>query len=160
MDEAATQGLPYNQAKAMALSQVVKNLLKNEILSKTADFSDDVLGFAKVNKRYYNETTDIYSRPSHYRKNVREIVWNNSKNENGEVIDPLTGLVMNFDDPWDMGHKPGYEFRKHKKSAQERNIERKQFLNEYNNPNHYRPELPSSNRGHLGEDNTETYYGP
>ena len=67
---------------------------------------------------------------------------------------------MNFDDPWDMGHKPGYEFRKHKTSAQERNIERKQFLNEYNNPNHYRPELPSSNRGHFGEDMTETYYGP
>ncbi|MBR5484986.1 MAG: hypothetical protein IKV41_00570 [Oscillospiraceae bacterium] len=46
MDEAAAQGLPYNQAKAMALSQVGKNLLKNEILSKTADFSDDILRFS------------------------------------------------------------------------------------------------------------------
>ena len=31
---------------------------------------------------------------------------------------------MNFDEPWDMGHKPGYEFWKHQKSAKERGISR------------------------------------
>lgn len=67
---------------------------------------------------------------------------------------------MKFDDPWDMGHKPGYEFRKHQKSARERGISRKQFLNEYNNPNHYRPELPSSNRSHKLEDGSNLYLGP
>ena len=30
-----------------------------------------------------------------------------------------------------MGHKPGYEFRKHRASAQERGIDRKQFLDEH-----------------------------
>jgi hypothetical protein len=26
---------------------------------------------------------------------------------------------MNESEPWDMGHKPGFEFRKHQKSAEE-----------------------------------------
>ena len=58
-----------------------------------------------------------------------------------------------------MGHKPGFEFRKHQQSAKDRQINRKQFLNEYNNPSHYRPELPSSNRSHRGEDKTDQYFG-
>jgi hypothetical protein len=41
----------------------------------------------------------------------------------------------------------------------ERGIDRKQFLNEHNNPEHYRPELPSSNRSHAGELNTGDYFG-
>ncbi|MBD5001907.1 type IV secretion protein Rhs [Xanthomonas citri pv. citri] len=66
---------------------------------------------------------------------------------------------MKKDEPWDMGHKPGYEFRKHQQSAMERNISRKQFLDEHNNPDHYQPELPSSNRSHKGEDMTDDYFG-
>jgi predicted ribonuclease toxin of YeeF-YezG toxin-antitoxin module len=57
-----------------------------------------------------------------------------------------------------MGHKPGFEFRKHQRSAIERKISRKQFLDEHNNPDHYRPELPSSNRGHAGEDMSKDYF--
>jgi predicted ribonuclease toxin of YeeF-YezG toxin-antitoxin module len=67
---------------------------------------------------------------------------------------------MSPDEPWDMGHKPGYEFRKHQASARERGIPRDQFLDEHNDPSHYRPELPSSNRGHDGEDMTDNYFGP
>ena len=59
-----------------------------------------------------------------------------------------------------MGHKPGYEFRKHRASAQERGIDRKQFLDEHNDSSHYRPELPSSNRSHSCEDMTDLYLGP
>lgn len=66
---------------------------------------------------------------------------------------------MNKDKSWDMGHLPDYEFRKHKKSAEERGITREQFLDEHNNPDHYRPELPSSNRSHKGEDLTDDYFG-
>lgn len=58
-----------------------------------------------------------------------------------------------------MGHKPGNEFRKHQKSAMERGITRKQFLYEHNNPDHYRSELPSSNRSHKGEDLKGDYFG-
>ncbi|WP_081372003.1 GH-E family nuclease [Selenomonas ruminantium] len=32
-------------------------------------------------------------------------------------------------------------------------------MDEYNNPEHYRPELPSSNRGHTGEMKSGKYYG-
>lgn len=100
-----------------------------------------------------------YKRPSGFRKGVRGNTWKNAKNTNGDVIDPVTQKIMNESEPWDMGHKPGFEFRKHQKSAEERGITRKQFLDEYNDPNHYRPELPSSNRSHKGEDLTDNYFG-
>ncbi|MEG0523664.1 MAG: HNH/ENDO VII family nuclease [Erysipelotrichaceae bacterium] len=100
-----------------------------------------------------------YERPSGYRKGVRDKVWESAKNVDGEVIDPVTRKVMNADEPWDMGHKAGFEFKKHQQSAQDRGISRKAFLNEHNIPEHYRPELPSSNRSHIGEDVTRNYFG-
>lgn len=105
--------------------------------------------------------TVSYTRPSGYRKGVREAVWDQAKKEGGGIVrDPLTGQEIHFEDAWDMGHKPGFEFRKHQNSARRRGISRKQFLDEYNNPNHFRPELPSSNRSHYLEDMTDNYYGP
>nr|WP_314576918.1 HNH/ENDO VII family nuclease [uncultured Pseudomonas sp.] len=67
---------------------------------------------------------------------------------------------MNRNEPWDMAHKPGYENWKHVKSAEERGLSRKEFLDEYNNTSHYRPELPSSNRSHAGEIKSDLYLGP
>lgn len=75
----------------------------------------------------------------------------------------ITARILSPPDPkdsWDMGHKPGFEFRKHRKSAQERGISRKQFLDEHNNPDHFRPEKPSSNRSHKDEDHSDDYKGP
>jgi len=57
------------------------------------------------------------------------------------------------------GHKPGYEFWKHQESAQGRGISREQFINEYSNAAHYRPELPSSNQSHRLEAPDDLYYG-
>jgi hypothetical protein len=105
-----------------------------------------------------NTETD-YSRPSHWRAGMRDEVWENAKDEHGRVRDPVSGKYMSKDSPWDMGHKPGFEFRKHQESAKERGISRKEFLDEYYNPDHYRPELPSSNRSHKGEDVTDDYFG-
>jgi uncharacterized Zn-binding protein involved in type VI secretion len=102
----------------------------------------------------------LYSRPSGYRNGVRDQAWENAKGPDGNVRDPVTQRIMSKDEPWDMGHKEGYEFRKHQRSAAERGIDRKTFLDEHNNPQHYRPELPSSNRSHAGEDLTDTYFGP
>ncbi|ABI86751.1 hypothetical protein CH72_348 [Burkholderia ambifaria AMMD] len=97
-----------------------------------------------------------------FRKGVREKAWEDAKKKSpdGKVRDPMTEKEMNPDDPWDMGHKPGLEHRKHVISAAERDLTRKQFLDEYNDPSHYRPELPSSNRSHVGEDLTDDYFGP
>ena len=100
-----------------------------------------------------------YQRPSGYRKGVKDKAWEAAKGKDGKVRDPASGRVMKKDEPWDMGHKPGYEFRKHQQSAAERNISRKQFLDEHNSPSHYRPELPKSNRSHAGELKTDEYFG-
>ncbi len=105
---------------------------------------------------------DTYRRPSNYRKGTRDKTWEEAKanSPDGIVSDPKTGKPINPNEPWDMGHKPGYEFRKHQASAQERGISRKQFLDEHNDSSHYRPELPSSNRSHSCEDMTDLYLGP
>lgn len=100
-----------------------------------------------------------YERPSGFRKGVREKAWENAKGSDGEVRDPQTERVMKFDEKWDMGHKPGYEFSKHQESAIKRGITREQFLDEYNDAGHFRPELPSSNRNHAGEVKTRDYFG-
>lgn len=86
--------------------------------------------------------------------------WENAKGPDGVVRDPLTGKEIKKDEPWDLGHKPGYEHYKHAESARRRGLTREEFLNEYNNPDHYHPELPSSNRGHRNEADRQTYYGP
>ena len=99
-----------------------------------------------------------YSRPA-WKKGIRDEVWNRAKDTHGRVRDPLTGKYMSKDKPWDMGHKPGHEFSKHQKSAMERGISREQFIKEYNNPDNLRPELPSSNRSHRGENKTGEYFG-
>ena len=132
----------------------IRNTAKS---GKLAGFMADEAGSVS-----YEGGTDFqvsYSRPSGFRKGVRDKVWDNAKNANGDVIDPVTKRVMDKSEPWDMGHKPGYEFRKHQQSAENRGISRKQFLDEYNNTEHYRPELPSSNRSHKGEDITNNYFG-
>lgn len=107
------------------------------------------------------EDKEIYSRPSGFREGIRDDVWNQAVEDSpdGVVRNPLTGSDMGKDKPWDMGHKPGYEFNKHQQSAAERGIDRSQFLDEHNTPEHYRPELPSSNRSHAGEDKTGSYFG-
>jgi len=107
-----------------------------------------------------HNANNTYNRPSGHRKGVREESWENAKSSDGIVRDPLTKRPIDSNNPWDMGHRPGYEFRKHQASAAERGISRRQFLDEHNNPNHYRPELPSSNRSGLAEDPTNLYLGP
>lgn len=104
---------------------------------------------------------NTYARPSGYRKGVRAKVWDGAvEPATGRVRDPLTGRFLSKDKPWDMGHRPGHEYRKHKVSASERGIDRTTFLDEHNVPEHYRPELPSSNQSHKGEDLTDSYFGP
>ena len=105
--------------------------------------------------------TGTYDRPSGYRSRVRNKVWNsNVESATGRVRDPVSGKFISGAKPWDMGHKPGYEFREHQKSAQQRKLTRKEFLDEHNKPEHYRPEEPGSNRSHKGEDHSGNYKGP
>ena len=104
--------------------------------------------------------SSTYKRPSHFRKGIRDQVWENAKNAEGKVIDRVTGREIHKNEPWDMGHLEKHEFWKHQIDAQNRGISRKQFLDEYNDPAIYRPELPSSNRSHIGEDKTNRFIRP
>jgi hypothetical protein len=113
----------------------------------------------KTASKTTKQIVGTYERPSGFRAGVREKAWENAKGLDGKVRDPLTKQEMKFEDPWEMGHKPGYEFRKHQQSAANRGISRKQFLDEHNNPDHYVPELKSSNGSHAGELKTDEYFG-
>jgi hypothetical protein len=100
----------------------------------------------------HNANASLYNRPSGYRAGVRDTVYDNAiEGATGVARDPVTGKFIKREGDWDMGHKPGYEFKKHQQSVEERGISREEFLNEHNDPSHYRPEIPSSNRGHRGE---------
>lgn len=101
-----------------------------------------------------------YKRPSSYRKGVRDTVYEQNRGPDGLVRNPRDQTVIGPDDKWDMGHKPGYEFRHHAASAEERGISRKEFLDEHNEPSHYRPELGKHNRDHQDELGREHYKGP
>lgn len=101
---------------------------------------------------------NMYERPA-WRAGMRDKVWDQAKDTHGRVRDPVSGKYMSKDQPWDMGHKPGYEFKKHQESAAQRGISREKFIDEYNTPDHLRPELPSSNRSHKGENRTGEYFG-
>ncbi|MFE7801458.1 HNH/ENDO VII family nuclease [Nocardia sp. NPDC057440] len=105
------------------------------------------------------EGSSTYSRPTGYRKGVRQKVWDMNKDTDGLVRDKLTGQVLDPTKPWHMGHKPGLEFWKHQRDAALRGITREQFLDEHNDVRRYRPELPSSNLSHEGEDKTDNYRG-
>jgi RHS repeat-associated protein len=102
-----------------------------------------------------------YERGS-FRKGTRAAVWEEAvrNSPDGVVRDPNTGIELKPGDPWDMGHRPGYEFRKHQESARLRGISRKAFLDEYNDPIHYRPEHPPSNRSRRHEGPDDWYIGP
>nr|WP_291937209.1 HNH/ENDO VII family nuclease [Chryseobacterium sp.] len=54
---------------------------------------------------------------------------------------------------WDMGHKPGKEYRKLHEKYMNGDITKEEFLEEYRNPNNYQPESKSSNRSHKYEQN-------
>ena len=90
------------------------------------------------------------SRPS-YSKNQVETVWENAKQKNGKVYDPNTGQELTWNKSqkprqWDMGHKPGKEYKKLHKDYMDGKISKSKFLKEYKDPNNYRPESKSANR--------------
>jgi RHS repeat-associated protein len=113
---------------------------------------------AKTKPKPPKKPKDPYRRPKGFRRGLRDKVWEKAKGRDGKVRDPVTGRVMKKSEPWEMGHKPGYEFAKHRESASQRGISRQEFLDEHNKPAHYRPELPSSNHSHKGESKTKTYW--
>lgn len=100
-----------------------------------------------------------YDRPSGWRAGMRDTAWNDARGRDGLVRDPETGDVLDPNQPWVMGHPPGWEFRHHQRSAAERDIPREQFLDEYFSVP-YRPESPSTSSSGKHELGWDDYVGP
>ncbi|WKB35366.1 GH-E family nuclease [Terrilactibacillus sp. S3-3] len=123
--------IPFNVINAAGLRDKVAKIadkVSSGIYSFIHSLNNGKNLFRPVVSKDTGEFAKTYKRPSGYRKGVRDKVWEKAKTADGEVKDHVTGKLMNKNEPWDMGHKPGYEFRKHQQSAQERGISRKEFL--------------------------------
>ena len=96
------------------------------------------------------------SRPS-FRKGVIEKVWENAKGEDGLVRDPNTNEVIHWNPGesrkgvWDMGHIPTAKYSKVHEAYMNGKLTTKEFVDWYNDPANYKPELPSNNRSHRYE---------
>ena len=95
-------------------------------------------------------------RPS-YGPGQVEQVWENAKDPvTGKVYDP-SGAEITWDrtrprsGQWDMGHIPGQKYSDRYKLYMDGQMTLEEFLEWYRNPANYRPELPSTNRGHKFE---------
>jgi len=91
------------------------------------------------------------SRPP-YETGQVEAVWNNAIERDGKVYDPTrqeiiwdTSIPRNGQ--WDMGHLPEEQYRDVHFDYTTGGMTKEEFLKWYRNPNNYRPELPSTNRG-------------
>ena len=91
------------------------------------------------------------------KKGVVEEVWENAKGPDGLVRDPNTGEVINWTPGesrkgvWDMGHIPGAKYSEMHEAYMNGKMTTKEFVDWYNDPTNYRPELPSNNRSHRYE---------
>ena len=164
LKKAVERTVETDAERAGDIKKILADMEQNATKTVTSDAEKDAQAKAQsalrsklkamLNPKY------TYRRPSGYREGVRDNVWDAAKKDDGKVYDPLTGREMSKNEPWDMGHKPGFEYRKHRDSAFQRGISREQFLDEHNDPSHYWPELPASNQGHAGEDHTDFFGGP
>ena len=84
------------------------------------------------------------------------MVFNNNKDEFGKVYDP-TGVEILWDfsrqrnGQWDMGHIPGQRYSVVHAKYVLGKMTPTEFAQWYRDPKNYRPELPSTNRGHRHE---------
>ena len=106
---------------------------------------------AKSTKKAY-----ATSRPS-YRKGLVEKVWEAAKDEHGVVRDSNTQEIIEWtpgtprNGVWDMGHIPEEKYADVHAKYMRGEMSKKEFLDWYNDPINYRPELPSNNRSHRFE---------
>ena len=81
------------------------------------------------------------------KKGMRDEVWNRNKSPDGKVYDP-SGVEIKPEDPWELGHNPGDKFSDAQQRAYQEGWDSETWKQYQNDPDIYRPELPSSNAGH------------
>ena len=88
---------------------------------------------------------------------VVEDVWENAKGPAGLVRDPNICDIINWTPGqsrkgvWDMGHIPEAKYSEMHEAYMNGELTTKEFVDWYNDPANYRPELPSNNRSHKYE---------
>lgn len=128
--------------KADKIGDAVRVADKAGDIAKAADNVSDAVKVA-------DKANDLH-RP-YIRKSTREAVENAAqKNAKGQFLDPNT--LQPIEGKYDLGHKPGHEFRKEKARAQREGLSQKDFNDRMNNPDLYQIESPSSNRSHKFEE--------
>ena len=94
-----------------------------------------------------------YNHPEH-KDEVVEQVWEDAKNERGEVFCEITKQRLTWDrsedrgSQWVMGHKPGYEYKYLVAYLLRDIISYEEFKQAYHNPEYYRPEAPNQDHEH------------
>ena len=94
--------------------------------------------------------TTLIKNSLSYPKGFREQVWERAKAADGHVYDP-TGPILKYDEPWELGHKPGHELSDAQLRAEQEGWDRQSWIRYQTDPDIYRPELPSSNASHRWE---------
>ncbi len=102
------------------------------------------------------------SRPKYAPGQVEE-VWRRAKQEGDDDIveDPNTGQLLTWDrsrdrtEQWHMGHKPDREYQYLHRYYMLGIITKDEFIEEYQNPDHYRPEAPIPNQSQKYEGDGE-----
>ncbi|WP_457189532.1 HNH/ENDO VII family nuclease [Nocardioides sp. P5_E3] len=99
------------------------------------------------------------SRPGYDKDQVNK-VWENAKDENGDVwVLNKDGDLVKIDwqpgqpqkDVWDMGHVRGEEYRKLRDEYLSGKITKEEFLERYRDPRNYEVAHPGRNRSHVDE---------
>lgn len=135
---------------ALSLAPEVKVEAKAGAIALKAEAKAEAKAAAKAEANAVLKKPYSKNRPS-YGKGQVETVWETAKQKNGKVYDPNTGEELKWNKAqkprqWDMGHKPGHEYRKLHKNYMDGKIPKDEFLKQYKNPNNYQPESKSANR--------------
>jgi hypothetical protein len=104
-----------------------------------------------------NQYQKLKTQRPGYASDQVEQVWESAKSPDGLVYDPWDNEQLLWDrskprtGQWDMGHKPGHEYKNLVNRLIKGEITLKQFLSEYRNPANYQPESVKNNRSHKFE---------
>lgn len=157
----------YKTRKANKLNELAKQIrIIDADISSIPVGERKKIGSLKMNLQFFADSAEsgskadtkpyTNSRPS-FRKGVVEEVWENAKGPDGLVRDPNTGEVINWTPGesrkgvWDMGHIPEAKYSEIHEAYMNGELTTKEFVDWYNDPANYRPELPSNNRSHKYE---------
>jgi hypothetical protein len=135
--------------KTKSRSSDIKNMIPRSRFKDMLD-NGDIFIWSELRRFLMN------NRPK-YVTGLVDQVWNNASavHADGKVRDPnppheiLTWhRSQSRYAQWHMGHKPGHKYSDLVDQLVNEEIDWDQFIEEYNRPDNYHPELPSKNMGH------------